>query len=198
MGIISAVCGHRDYIISDRENHASIYDGCRLSFAKHLRFRHSDMDDLERVLASIPYDAGKLIVTDGVFSMSGDICRLPDIVELKKKYNARVMVDDAHGLGVLGEGGRGTASPSTWKTKWTSSWAPFPSPWPAWAGKDGRLPHGGGIRAPQIAPLYLLGLHSPPAAPPQPRPWKSCATSPNGWKGWPSCPNMKKPCGTGR
>ncbi|HCX79775.1 MAG TPA: 8-amino-7-oxononanoate synthase, partial [Firmicutes bacterium] len=69
-----------------------------------------NMEDLERVLASIPREAGKLIVTDGVFSMSGDICKLPEIVALKKKYNARVMVDDAHSLGVIGEGGRGTAS----------------------------------------------------------------------------------------
>jgi 8-amino-7-oxononanoate synthase len=110
LGIISAVCSRGDYIVSDKENHASIYDGCKLSYAKHLRFNHSDMDHLERVLASIPESAGKLIITDGVFSMSGDICKLPEIVALKKKYNARVMVDDAHGLGVIGEGGRGTAS----------------------------------------------------------------------------------------
>ncbi|MBQ7499493.1 MAG: pyridoxal phosphate-dependent aminotransferase family protein [Clostridia bacterium] len=110
LGIISAVCGHGDYIISDGENHASIIDGCRLSFAKRYNFKHSDMDDLERILSNLPEESGKLIVTDGVFSMSGDICKLPDIVELKKKYNAAVMVDDAHGLGVLGKGGRGTAS----------------------------------------------------------------------------------------
>jgi 8-amino-7-oxononanoate synthase len=110
LGIISAICGRNDYIISDKENHASIYDGCKLSYAKLLRFNHSDMADLERVLASIPKDAGKLIVTDGVFSMSGDICKLPEMVALKKKYNARLMVDDAHGLGVIGEGGRGTGS----------------------------------------------------------------------------------------
>jgi 8-amino-7-oxononanoate synthase len=110
LGIISAICGRNDYIISDKENHASIYDGCKLSYAKHLRFNHSDMNDLERVLASVPIDAGKLIVTDGVFSMSGDICKLPEMVALKKKYNARLMVDDAHGFGVIGEGGRGTGS----------------------------------------------------------------------------------------
>ncbi len=75
-----------------------------------MRYRHNDMADLEKKLSEIPLDAGKLIVTDGVFSMSGDICRLPDIVELAKKYKARVMVDDAHGLGVIGKGGRGTAS----------------------------------------------------------------------------------------
>ena len=110
LGIISAICGRQDYIFNDRENHASIYDGCRLSYAKVTRYRHNDMADLEKRLAETPTDAGKLIVTDGVFSMSGDICRLPDIAELAHKYKARVMVDDAHGLGVIGKGGRGTAS----------------------------------------------------------------------------------------
>lgn len=110
LAIISAICGKDDYILSDRENHASIYDACRLTFAKMLRYRHSDMNDLERQLQSVPDDAGKLIVTDGVFSMRGDICRLPEICALAKKYGARVMVDDAHGFGVLGPGGRGTAA----------------------------------------------------------------------------------------
>lgn len=110
LGIISAICGRQDYIFNDRENHASIYDGCKLSYAKVTRYRHNDMADLEKRLAETPTDAGKLIVTDGVFSMSGDICRLPDIAELAHKYKARVMVDDAHGLGVIGKGGRGTAS----------------------------------------------------------------------------------------
>ncbi|HBM76110.1 MAG TPA: 8-amino-7-oxononanoate synthase, partial [Clostridiaceae bacterium] len=102
LGAISAIAGHNDYIIGDRQNHASIVDGCRLSFAKLLKYKHSDMEDLERILKSIPENHGKLIVTDGVFSMEGDICKLPKIVELAKKYGARVMVDDAHGLGVLG------------------------------------------------------------------------------------------------
>lgn len=110
LGIISAICGRQDYIFNDRENHASIYDGCKLSYAKVTRYRHNDMADLEKRLVETPIDAGKLIVTDGVFSMSGDICRLPDIAELAHKYKARVMVDDAHGLGVIGKGGRGTAS----------------------------------------------------------------------------------------
>lgn len=110
LGIISAICGRSDYIIGDKENHASIYDGCRLSYAKLLRYEHNDMADLERQLKSIPLDAGKLIVTDGVFSMGGDLCNLPEIVKLAKKYNARVMIDDAHGFGVVGVGGRGTAS----------------------------------------------------------------------------------------
>ncbi|MCH5180543.1 MAG: aminotransferase class I/II-fold pyridoxal phosphate-dependent enzyme [Erysipelotrichales bacterium] len=109
LGIISAIAGLGDYIVCDRENHASIYDGCRLSYAKMLRYKHADMEDLEAVLKSIPSDKGILIVTDGVFSMGGDIAKLPEIVALAKKYGARVMVDDAHGLGVLGEHGRGTA-----------------------------------------------------------------------------------------
>ena len=95
LGIISAICGRQDYIFNDRENHASIYDGCKLSYAKVTRYRHNDMADLEKRLAETPIDAGKLIVTDGVFSMSGDICRLPDIAELAHKYKARVMVDSA-------------------------------------------------------------------------------------------------------
>ena len=110
LGIISAVAGRTDYVVCDKENHASIYDGCRLSFARMLRYEHSDMEDLERVLKTIDTEkSGILIVTDGVFSMGGDICKLPQIVALAKKYGARVMVDDAHSLGVLGEHGRGTA-----------------------------------------------------------------------------------------
>ena len=110
LGIISAIVGMRDYMICDRENHASIYDACRLSYGKMLRYRHSDMADLERCLQKVPEDRAALIITDGVFSMGGDIAKLPEICALAKKYGARVMVDDAHGLGVLGEGGRGTAS----------------------------------------------------------------------------------------
>ncbi|MBR7160122.1 MAG: aminotransferase class I/II-fold pyridoxal phosphate-dependent enzyme [Clostridia bacterium] len=109
LGIISAIAGRGDYIICDRENHASIYDGCKLSNAQMLRYRHNDMADLERLLKTVPETAGILIVTDGVFSMGGDVCNLPEIVRLAKIYGARVMVDDAHGLGVLGNGGRGTA-----------------------------------------------------------------------------------------
>jgi 8-amino-7-oxononanoate synthase len=110
LGIISAIVGHGDYVICDRENHASIYDGCKLSYGKMVRFKHADMEDLEQTLQSIPETAGKLIITDGVFSMGGDIAKLPEIVSLAKKYNARTMVDDAHALGIIGEGGRGTAS----------------------------------------------------------------------------------------
>ena len=110
LGIISAIVGHGDYILSDRENHASIYDGCRLSYGRMLTYGHSNMEELEMQLKKVPDSAGKLIVTDGVFSMQGDIAKLPEICALAKKYGARVMVDDAHGLGVLGDGGRGTAS----------------------------------------------------------------------------------------
>lgn len=110
LGIISAIVGMNDYVICDRENHASIYDGCKLSYGKMLRYRHADMDSLEKCLQKVPENAGCLIVTDGVFSMGGDIANLPEICRLAKQYGARVMVDDAHAMGVIGEGGRGTAS----------------------------------------------------------------------------------------
>ena len=110
LGIISAIVGMHDYVIMDRENHASLYDGCKLSYGKMLRFRHADMEDLEKKLQKVPESCGCLIVTDGVFSMGGDIANLPEICRLARKYGARVMVDDAHGLGVIGDGGRGTAS----------------------------------------------------------------------------------------
>lgn len=110
LGIISAIVGRGDYVICDRDNHASIYDGCKLSYGKMLRYGHSNMDQLEQQLKSVPETAGILIVTDGVFSMEGDIAKLPEIVDLAKKYGARVMVDDAHALGVIGKNGRGTAS----------------------------------------------------------------------------------------
>ena len=110
LGIISAIVGMHDYVIMDRENHASLYDGCKLSYGKMLRFRHADMEDLEKKLQKVPESCGCLIVTDGVFSMGGDIANLPEICRLARKYGARVMVDDAHGLGVIGDSGRGTAS----------------------------------------------------------------------------------------
>lgn len=109
LGILSALCGKSDYVLCDKENHASIYDGCKLSYGRRLLYRHNDMDELERILKGLPEDSGKLIVTDGVFSMGGDIAKLPEIVSLAKKYGARTMVDDAHALGVIGRGGRGTA-----------------------------------------------------------------------------------------
>ena len=110
LGIISALVGRNDYVLCDRDNHASIYDGCKLSYGKMLRYKHNDMAELEQKLQSVPDTAGILIVTDGVFSMGADLCPLPEICALAKKYGARVMVDDAHALGVIGKGGRGTAS----------------------------------------------------------------------------------------
>ena len=109
-GVIPALLSKDDYVICDDRDHASIVDGRRLAFAKQLHYKHNDMEDLERQLKSIPENAGKLIITDGVFSMRGDICKLPEICALAEKYDARVMVDDAHGFGVLGPGGRGTAA----------------------------------------------------------------------------------------
>ncbi len=109
LGTISSLMGRNDVIILDKFDHASIIDGCRLSFGKVRKFRHNDMQDLERVLSSASDTAGKLIIVDGIFSMEGDITSLPDVIALAKKYGARVMVDDAHAIGVLGEEGRGTA-----------------------------------------------------------------------------------------
>ena len=106
-GVLSVVVGRGDYIICDDRDHASIVDGRRLSFATQLHFKHNDMEDLERVLAKLPHEAIKLIVVDGVFSMEGDLAKLPQIVELKHKYNCSVMVDEAHGIGVFGREGRG-------------------------------------------------------------------------------------------
>lgn len=108
LGVISALAGKDDTIIIDKMNHASIIDGCRLSYAEIKKFRHNDMADLERVISDIS-GRGILIVVDGVFSMEGDIVNLPEVVALAKKYGARLMVDDAHGIGVLGATGRGTA-----------------------------------------------------------------------------------------
>ncbi len=110
LGIISAIAQRKDIIFCDRENHASIYDATRISFADLVRYKHNDMEDLEKLLKKADPNKGKLIVTDGVFSMSGDLCNLPKIVELAKQYNARIMVDDAHGIGVVGPNGRGTAA----------------------------------------------------------------------------------------
>lgn len=109
LGTISALIGRDDVVILDKEDHASIVDGARLGYGKIERFRHNDMDHLERVLKSIPDTAGKLIVVDGLFSMEGDLANLPEMVKIAKHYGARLMVDDAHGMGVMG-GGRGTSA----------------------------------------------------------------------------------------
>ncbi len=109
VGTISAVVGRGDYVITDKDDHASIIDGCRLSYGTMKRFPHNDLEALDRVLASLPEESGKLVVVDGLFSMGGDIAPLPEMVKVCKKYEARLMVDDAHAMGVLG-GGRGTAA----------------------------------------------------------------------------------------
>ncbi len=106
-GVLAVVVGRGDYIICDDRDHASIVDGRRLSFARQLHYKHNDMEDLENILKGLPYEAVKLIVVDGVFSMEGDLANLPKIVELKHKYNCSIMVDEAHGLGVFGKEGRG-------------------------------------------------------------------------------------------
>lgn len=106
-GVISQIVDRNDYVICDDRDHASIVDGRRLSFATQLKYKHNDMEDLEKQLQKCEPDRVKLIVVDGVFSMEGDLCNLPAIIELKKKYNATVMVDEAHGLGVFGRQGRG-------------------------------------------------------------------------------------------
>ena len=106
-GVIAMVVGRNDYVICDDRDHASIVDGRRLSFAHQLKYKHNDMEDLEKILQKLPYEAVKLIVVDGVFSMEGDLANLPEIVKLKKKYNCSIMVDEAHGLGVFGKEGRG-------------------------------------------------------------------------------------------
>ena len=110
-GVISQIVDRNDYVICDDRDHASIVDGRRLSFATQLKYKHNDMDDLEKQLQKCDPDRVKLIVVDGVFSMEGDLCKLPEIVELKKKYNnVAIMVDEAHGIGVFGKQGRGVCN----------------------------------------------------------------------------------------
>jgi 8-amino-7-oxononanoate synthase len=114
LGVLSSILGRKDFIISDDSNHASIVDGTRLSFATTRKYKHNNMEALEKALRFVGNERGPediaLIVMDGVFSMEGDIAKLPEIVELANKYNANVMVDDAHGLGVMGELGKGTCN----------------------------------------------------------------------------------------
>ena len=110
LGVVSCLTGREDYILWDELDHASIIEGHRLSFSTKLKYKHNDMDSLEKQLQKCEPDKIKLIVTDGVFSMEGDVAKLPEIVALAKKYNASVMVDEAHGIGVLGKQGRGTCN----------------------------------------------------------------------------------------
>mgnify|MGYP005836730815 FL=1 len=113
IGVISTLATKGDFIILDKENHACIVNGAMMakgSFAEFVRYKHNDMDDLEKTLSRIPESAGKFIVTDGVFSVTGEIVDLPNLIKVAKKYGARVLVDDAHAVGVIGKGGRGTPS----------------------------------------------------------------------------------------
>src|ERR1700709_471724 len=110
LGVLSCITGRNDYLILDEYNHASIIDGSRLSFSRVIKYAHNDMNDLRRKLSILPEEAVKLIVVDGIFSMEGDIVKLPEIVELAEEFGANLMVDDAHSLGVIGEKGSGTAS----------------------------------------------------------------------------------------
>ncbi len=113
IGVISTLVQKGEYVISDKENHACIINGCMMAkggFAEFARYKHADIEDLERQLQKIPDNVGKLIVSDGVFSVSGELMKLPEIIKLAQKYNANVMVDDAHSVGVIGPGGRGTAA----------------------------------------------------------------------------------------
>ncbi len=108
LGVLSCLLGRGDVAYLDSLDHACILDGCRLGFGRYYKFHHNDMEHLEKKLRATPEDRGKLIVVDGVFSMEGDLAPLPELVELKKRFGARLMVDDAHGLGVFGDHGRGT------------------------------------------------------------------------------------------
>ena len=110
LGVVSCLTGREDYILWDEQDHASIIEGRRLSFSQSLKYKHNDMDSLEKRLQKCEPDRVKLIVTDGVFSMEGDVANVPEIVRLAKKYNAAVMVDEAHGIGVFGKGGRGVCN----------------------------------------------------------------------------------------
>lgn len=174
LGIISSIVGLHDYVIMDRENHASLYDGCKLSYGKMLRYQHNDMADLEKKLQKVPDTAGCLIVTDGVFSMGGDIANLPEICALAQKYGARVMVDDAHGLGVIGEGAAARQAITAWRIRSISTWARSPS----------LLPRSAAIWRPAAAwqtscVTARVRSSSPPPFRPQTRrrPLRPCASS---------------------
>ena len=110
LGVLSCITGRNDYIILDEYDHACIIDGSRLSFSKVIKYAHNDMDDLQRKLSILPEEAVKIIAVDGIFSMEGDIVKLPQIVKLADQYGANIMIDDAHSLGVIGHNGAGTAS----------------------------------------------------------------------------------------
>lgn len=110
LGTLSPIVGRGEHLFMDRANHASLVDGSRLTFGKTYKYHHNDMEDLDRVLDQVGAEAGKLVATDGVFSMEGDLANVPELVKLKKKHNFRLLIDDAHAIGVMGEKGNGTAA----------------------------------------------------------------------------------------
>ncbi|MBP1676096.1 MAG: serine palmitoyltransferase [Bacteroidetes bacterium] len=121
-GVVPCITGREDYLIFDEFDHASIIEGKRLSFSKQLKYRHNDMEALERLLKKCEPDRLKVIVVDGVFSMEGDVAKLPEIVELSKKYNASIMVDEAHSLGVFGKTGAGICDGYFQQVSWNHWW----------------------------------------------------------------------------
>jgi len=131
LGTISALIGRDDVVVLDKDDHASIVDGARLGYGKIERFRHNDLEHLEKVLQNIPETAGVLIVVDGIFSMEGDLAPIPDMVKIARKYGARLMVDDAHGMGVLG-GDMAPLRILTHRKTWTLSCPPSVSLLPRW------------------------------------------------------------------
>ena len=133
VGIISALVGRHDYVICDRENHASIYAGCQLSYGKMLRYRHSDMAELEKCLQKVPETAGALIVTDGVFSMGGDIAKLPEICAWRSSTARGSWWTTPMAWACWARAAGARPATSAWRTRWTCTWGPSPSRWRPWA-----------------------------------------------------------------
>ena len=171
LGVLYALAGPGDVIFSDALNHASIVDGCRISKATVKVYPHSDMTALEKLLHETETEGQRFIVTDGVFSMDGDVADLPSLIRLKDKYKACLIVDDAHATGVIGETGRGTAEYYHMRAS-TSRWAPCPNPWAPKG--DLQLP---AVRLPTTSATAPAPSSSPPPfpLPPAPPPWQPCA-----------------------
>ena len=191
-GIISTLVSKGDVVISDRTNHASILDGCRLAYGKLIKFRHNDMEDLERILKNLAErDVGKLIVVDGVFSMEGDVADLKRIVPLARKYGARLMVDEAHGVGVLGKRGRGACEELGVLDQVDLVMGTFSKSFASL----------GGFVAGEERVINFLKHNARAfifqAAPPPWRPWTSSSASPSAWTGcgrtWRTCSSTYVP-----
>ena len=182
VGIISALVDRHDYVICDRENHASIYAGCQLSYGKMLRYRHSDMAELEKMLQRVPEKNGALIVTDGVFSMGGDIARLPEICALAKKYGAGSWWTTPTGWAFWARAAVARPATLAWRTRWTCIWARFPSLWHPWAAT---WRHRRRWRIMCATFLVPSSSRRPFRRPTAPRPWQPCGT----WRPTRSCRN---------